>query len=82
MENGTIWGHGAYLGPDFSAQYLHTLALDTHRFVTAGDSLDMRAALVSETNHRPSVDTQVARLLAQNRYDPASGMQLTRRRTG
>jgi nitric oxide reductase subunit B len=29
MENGTIWGHGAYLGPDFSATYLHQLALDT-----------------------------------------------------
>jgi nitric oxide reductase subunit B len=28
MENGTIWGHGAYLGPDFSAEYLHTLAVD------------------------------------------------------
>src|SRR5215472_7308675 len=28
MENGTIWGHGAYLGPDFSAEYLHTMALD------------------------------------------------------
>src|SRR5512139_2609088 len=28
MENGTIWGHGAYLGPDFSAEYLHTLGLE------------------------------------------------------
>src|SRR5512140_1728019 len=28
MENGTIWGHGAYLGPDFSATYLHRLALE------------------------------------------------------
>src|SRR5665647_1955640 len=28
MENGTIWGHGAYLGPDFSAAYLHALALE------------------------------------------------------
>lgn len=28
MSNGSIWGHGAYLGPDFSAQYLHNLALD------------------------------------------------------
>lgn len=28
MENGTVWGHGAYLGPDFSAAYLHQLALD------------------------------------------------------
>src|SRR5262245_43002506 len=28
MSNGTIWGHGAYLGPDFSAQTLHNLTLD------------------------------------------------------
>jgi nitric oxide reductase subunit B len=28
MDNGTIWGHGAYLGPDFSADYLHTLSND------------------------------------------------------
>ena len=29
MQNGSIWGHGSYLGPDFSAQYLHELSLDT-----------------------------------------------------
>lgn len=28
MENGSIWGHGAYLGADFSAAYLHALAID------------------------------------------------------
>jgi nitric oxide reductase subunit B len=28
MDNGSIWGHGAYIGPDFSAQYLHNLALE------------------------------------------------------
>src|SRR5512137_416036 len=33
MENGTIWGHGAYLGPDFSAEYLHTLTLDAQDIV-------------------------------------------------
>jgi len=27
MANGTIWGHGAYLGPDFSATYLHNWAI-------------------------------------------------------
>jgi nitric oxide reductase subunit B len=35
MENGTIWGHGAYLGPDFSAAYLHALALDASRMTHA-----------------------------------------------
>src|SRR5580704_16342511 len=29
MENGSIWGHGAYLGPDFSAEYLHRVAIST-----------------------------------------------------
>src|SRR5579864_3937499 len=27
MDNGTIWGHGGYLGPDFSAAVLHDWAL-------------------------------------------------------
>ena len=29
MQNGSIWGHGSYLGPDFAAQYLHELSLET-----------------------------------------------------
>jgi nitric oxide reductase subunit B len=28
MEYGSIFGHGAYLGPDFTADYLHRAALD------------------------------------------------------
>src|SRR6516225_5753623 len=27
MEYGTIYGHGAYLGPDFTADYLHRLSI-------------------------------------------------------
>ena len=23
MEHGTLWGHGAYLGPDYTAEHLH-----------------------------------------------------------
>ncbi len=26
MEHGSLWGHGAYLGPDYSAEYLHRLS--------------------------------------------------------
>ena len=25
MDNGSIWGHGAYLGPDYSAEALHRI---------------------------------------------------------
>jgi nitric oxide reductase subunit B len=35
MDNGSIWGHGAYMGPDFSAQYLHNLALEVTGFIAA-----------------------------------------------
>ena len=29
MDNGSIWGHGAYLGPDYSAEALHRMGEDT-----------------------------------------------------
>jgi len=28
MEYGSVYGHGAYLGPDFTADYLHRQALE------------------------------------------------------
>lgn len=68
MENGTIWGHGAYLGPDFSATYLHNLAL------TAGD---LKAQMLYGQDladihgpDRDAVEAAVQRLLKANRYDP------------
>lgn len=30
MQYGTIYGHGAYLGPDFTADYLHREAINLH----------------------------------------------------
>ena len=70
MENGTIWGHGAYLGPDFSAEYLHTLALDAEKTVAERHGFVMHAALAPR--QRFIVNAEVARLLKQNRYDPVS----------
>jgi nitric oxide reductase subunit B len=71
MENGTIWGHGAYLGPDFSAEYLHTLGLDTAEFVSKKQyRLEYRKLSESE---RGIVNAEVRRLLKENRYDPNAG---------
>jgi nitric oxide reductase subunit B len=68
MENGTIWGHGAYLGPDFSAAYLHTLA------VHAGEKLAREryhAGLEQLTgSEQNAVRDEARRLLKENRYDP------------
>ena len=70
MENGTIWGHGAYIGPDFSAEYLHTLALDAEEAVAERHGFVMQAAL--RPSQRLIVNAEVAQLLKQNRYDPVT----------
>ena len=74
MQNGSIWGHGSYLGPDFSAQYLHELSLDTGQAI-ARQEFDMDLSALDEPQ-RAQVDARVAILLKENRYDPAS-KQLT-----
>jgi nitric oxide reductase subunit B len=68
MENGSIWGHGAYLGPDFSAQYLHALALEVLAAASKRLALDSSAA----SARSPELDAEVAHILKENRYDPAS----------
>ena len=68
MENGTIWGHGAYLGPDFSAEYLHTLGEASTAALRASCYNKAPDALTPE--EKAVVEAQVARLLKQNRYDP------------
>ncbi|CAG0968356.1 partial nitric oxide reductase subunit B, partial [Gammaproteobacteria bacterium] len=70
MEHGSLWGHGAYLGPDYSAEYLHRLAeiardtLARERHGRTWVELDPDAAA--------SLDGGVHRLLKENRYDPAT----------
>ena len=67
MENGSIWGHGAYLGPDFSAAYLHALALDVGETL-ATERYNRRLDTLS-TVERAAVDAEVQRLLKHNRYE-------------
>ena len=71
IDNGTIWGHGGYLGPDFSAQSLHILALDL------ADRIARERLNRGYTNLTPeekaAVEGAVALVLKANRYDPASG---------
>jgi len=71
MDNGTIWGHGGYLGPDFSAQSLHILALDLADRV-ARERLS-RGYTDLTPEERAAVEGAVPLVLKANRYDPASG---------
>ena len=70
MEHGTLWGHGAYLGPDYSASYLRreaeivrdTLARERH-----GVSFNELAQAEKE-----SITAVLPALLKENRFDPTS----------
>lgn len=58
MEYGSIFGHGAYLGPDFTADYLHRAAETVQQFY-GGESSD-RAKLQTIADFKT------------NRYDPGT----------
>lgn len=60
MEYGSIFGHGAYLGPDFTADYLRRSALSALN----------RHKDLSEPEARALVQTE----FKANRYDPGSGI--------
>src|SRR5580692_10788010 len=59
MEYGSIFGHGAYLGPDFTADYLHRAALI---------GIDHYGGEASESARQQTISD-----FKTNRFDKASG---------
>ena len=72
MEHGTLWGHGAYLGPDYTAEDLHRLAeigRDTLAQASYGrpfSALPLGQAL--------EIGELLKLQLRQNRYQPDTGV--------
>jgi nitric oxide reductase subunit B len=60
MEYGSIFGHGAYLGPDFTADYLHRAALLSEEHYGGSSSDTARQQTIAD--------------FKANRYDEASGV--------
>jgi nitric oxide reductase subunit B len=70
MEHGSLWGHGAYLGPDYSAEYLHRLSevtLDT----VATEKYGRLFAQLSPDEHSVA-SARTITVLKENRYEPVS----------
>lgn len=70
MDNGSIWGHGAYLGPDYSAEALHRMGVDTAEAIAQQQHQQPLSALTPSQQAAVHAETAVA--LKTNRYDPAS----------
>lgn len=70
MQQGSIWGHGGYLAPDWSADWLRreAEALLSLRLARAGNP-----ASVSAGQARAVAETGLREELRANTYDPTSG---------
>jgi nitric oxide reductase subunit B len=71
MDNGSIWGHGAYLGPDFTASYLHAISLQATELI-GKQRYGVEGAQLS-VSQRNALNAEVGQLLRVNRYDPREG---------
>ena len=60
MEYGSIFGHGAYLGPDFTTEYLHRAALSSINFYGGTNSDTARSQTIQD--------------FKTNRYDAGTGV--------
>ena len=72
MANGSIWGHGAYLGPDFSASALHRMGLVTAEAIAQEQYAKAFAALTP--SQAAAVQAQTSVSLKTNRYDASTGL--------
>ncbi|MEO8923890.1 MAG: nitric-oxide reductase large subunit, partial [Caldimonas sp.] len=71
MDNGSIWGHGAYLGPDFSASALHRMGLVTSEAMAQEQHRQTLEALTRSQAAAVRAETAVS--LKTNRYDESTG---------
>src|SRR5205823_12325807 len=71
MEMGSIWGHGSYVAPDWTAEYLHyesTMILDQYAqkdFAKTYDSLP--------SEQQAMLRQRLQDMMRKNTYDPATG---------
>ena len=71
MEVGSIWGHGSYVAPDWTADWLHreaTFILDAWSKQQAGGTFDTRPA-----EDQARLTERLRGMLRANRYDAATG---------
>ncbi len=70
MDNGSIWGHGAYLGPDYAADALHRIGEVTAEAIAQQQYQQPLAAL--SRSQQAAVHAETAVALKTNRYDAAT----------
>ncbi|MCC2632220.1 MAG: norB [Ramlibacter sp.] len=70
QQQGSVWGHGAYLAPDWSADWLHREAVALRDMRTKAIAEDPAALSAAE---RGAVDAALKEEMRRNTYDAATG---------
>lgn len=75
MELGSIWGHGSYVAPDWSADWLHRTAMFLLDEWSRADFGTTYAELPTDKREERQAQLQgrLRALLRPNRYDPTTG---------
>ena len=86
MQQGSIWGHGSYLAPDWSADWLHREALALRKYVDAESAVRlMRSNTYDPTTEKVVLHADRGVAIAEvashyrNLFTGASGLQTLRR---
>lgn len=70
MNNGSVWGHGAYIGPDFSADVLHERVVAMQESIANKDFHTRYELLNAE--QKAGVDGVTAEMIKANHYNPST----------
>jgi len=70
QQLGTVWGHGSYVAPDWSADWLHREATALHDIRAAEQH---QASPATSEADRAGIDARVREEMRRNTYDDASG---------
>lgn len=77
MESGSIWGHGSYVAPDWSADYLHREAVFILDEWSQKEFSNDYASLASE--QKAVLRQRLQDTIRKNNYDEATGGSLSNR---
>lgn len=71
QQQGSVWGHGAYVAPDWSADWLHREAIELKTLRGKAYATDLQALTASE---RGAVEAGLREEMRRNTYDAATGI--------
>lgn len=70
MQQGSIWGHGGYLAPDWTADWLHREATALLAIISDPNVIPGVTDVQAGAMHQAALQTQ----MRENTYDPATGI--------